>query len=214
MPDGRRVVFTSATGRVREFPGGEGWIEHSDIVIRDLTGKNTKVVLRSRPFATDNTEVVASPDGRQIAFQRTNSPLTEPPGGIAVFVMRSDGTHLRRITPWSLRAGDHPDWSPDGRSILFRSNVDEGFLNSQLYLVHPDGRRLRQVTHVSPDTMLLSSSFSPDGTRIVYSQTGDNNEPDIVTARVAGSHVQQITRTPRWESAPDWGPAGDRRPLG
>ena len=65
---------------------------------------------------------------------------------------------------------------------------------------------MRQVTHVSADTMLLSSSFSPAGTKIVYAQTGDNGEPDIVTAGVNGSHVQQVTRTPLWESAPDWGP--------
>ncbi|GIF52817.1 WD40 repeat protein [Asanoa ferruginea] len=205
MPDGRRVVFTRASGTIREFPNGEGWIEHSDLVIRDLTGRNTRVVLRSRPFATESTEAVVSPDGRQIAFQRMNSPLTEPPGGIAVFVIGSDGTHPRRVTPWSLRAGDHPDWSPDGRRILFRSNVDGGFLNSQLYLVHPDGRRLRQLTTVSPDTMLLSSSFSPDGTKIVYAQTGVAQEPDIFTADLDGTHVQQITRTSRWESAPDWG---------
>jgi Tol biopolymer transport system component len=206
MPDGHRVVFTRATGRVREFPDGSGWIEHSDIVIRDLSGKHARVVLRSRPFAGDNVQMVASPDGRQIAFQRQNSPLVEPAGGIAVFVMRSDGTQLRRITPWSLSAGDHPDWSPDGRWILFRSNADGDFLNSQLYVVRPDGRRMSQVTHVSADTMLLSSSFSPDGTKIVYAQTGDNGEPDIFMARVNGSHVQQVTRTPLWESAPDWGP--------
>jgi TolB protein len=207
MPDGRRVVVARATGQVRGFPNGEGWIEHSDIVIRDLTGRNTRVVLRSQPFAGDNIEAVASPDGRHIAFQRSNSPLAEPPGGVAVFVVDTDGSHLRRITPWSLNAGDHPDWSPDGRWILFRSNAEGDFLNSQLYVVHPDGRRLRQVTHVSADTMLLSSSFSPDGTSIVYARSGDNDEPDIFSARVDGSHVQQITHTPRWESAPDWGPA-------
>jgi TolB protein len=206
MPDGHRVVFTRATGRVREFPNGEGFIEHSDIVIRDLSGRHAHVVLRSRPFAGDNGEMVASPDGRRIAFVRHNSPLAEPAGGIAIFVMRSDGTHLRRITPWSLRAGDHPDWSPDGRWILFRSNEDGGFLNSQFYVIHPDGSRRRQVTHVSADTMLLSSSFSPNGKRIVYSQTGLGGQPDIFTIRVDGTDVHQVTHTPLWDSAPDWGP--------
>ena len=70
----------------------------------------------------------------------------------------------------------------------------------------PDGSRRRQVTHVSADTMLLSASFSPDGTRFVYSQTGTTGEPDIFTARVDGSHVRQVTRTALWDSAPDWGP--------
>ena len=207
MPDGRRVVFTRASGQVREFPDGSGWIEHSDLVIRDLSGRNARVVLRSPPFTGDNTEVVASPDGRHLAFQRSNSPLAEPAGGVAVFVVGSDGSHLRRITPWSLQAGDHPDWSPDGRRILFRSNAEGDFTHSQLYVVRPDGRDLRQVTHVSPDTMLLSSSFSPDGTKIVYAQSGDDGQPDIFRARADGSHVRQVTHTPLWESAPDWGPA-------
>jgi TolB protein len=207
MPDGDHVVFTRATGLVRDFPNGDGFIEHSDIVIRDLSGSHSQVILRSRPFAGDNVEMVASPDGRQIAFRRQNSPLVQPADGIAVFVMHSDGTHLRRITPWSMHAGDHPDWSPDGRWILFRSNEDGDFVNSQLFVVHPDGSGLRQVTHVSADTMLLSSSFSPDGARIVYSQSGEAGQPDVFTARVDGSHVRQVTHTPLWESAPDWGPA-------
>jgi len=205
LPDGHRVVFTRSTGTVREFPNGEGWIEHSDIVIRDLSGRHEHVVLRSRPFAGDNVEMVASPNGRHIAFVRHNSPLAKPADGIAVFVMRVDGTHLRRVTASSMRAGDHPDWSPDGRWILFRSNDDGGFLNSQLYVIHPNGRGLRQITHVSADTMLLSSSFSPNGRRIVFSQTGTGGQPDIFTVRVDGSHVRQITTTPRWDSAPDWG---------
>ncbi|SNY72314.1 hypothetical protein SAMN05421748_14234 [Paractinoplanes atraurantiacus] len=55
--------------------------------------------------------------------------------------------------------------------------------------------------------MLLSSSFSPDGAGIVYARSGDGDQPDIFTARVDGSHVRPVTHTPRWESAPDWGPA-------
>jgi TolB protein len=206
LPDGHRVVFTRATGRVRQFSTGEAFIQHSDIVIRDLSGRNRQVVLRSRPFAGDNVEMAASPDGTQIAFRRQNSPLVKPANGIAIFVLRIDGTHLRRITPWSLRAGDHPDWSPDGRWILFRSNDDGDFLNSQLYVIHPDGSGLRQITHVRATTTLLSSSFSPNGRRIVYSRAGRAGQPDIFTMNVDGNDVHRVTRTPLWESAPDWGP--------
>ena len=57
--------------------------------------------------------------------------------------------------------------------------------------------------------MLLSASFSPNGARIVFSQSGDSGQPDIFTMRVDGSDVQQVTRTPLWESAPDWGSRAD-----
>ena len=120
--------------------------------------------------------------------------------------MRSDGSGLRRLTPYSLRAGDHPDWSPDGRWILFRSPDNGDFLDSQLYVIHPNGRGMRQVTHVRPTTQLLSASFSPDGSRVVYSRAGRAGQPDIFTARLDGSGVHRVTRTPLWDSAPDWGP--------
>ncbi len=199
-------MFTRATGAVRTFPNGEEIIEHSDIVIRDLSGTSTEVVLRSRPFAGDNTQMVVSPDGRHIAFQRQNSPLVAPADGTAVFVVDIDGTHLRRITPWSMDAGDHPDWSPDGQWILFRSNEGGDFLNSQLYVIHPDGSHLRPVTHVSATTMLLSASFAPEGDRIVYSRSGRAGQPDIFTSDLHGGGLRQVTNTPLWESAPDWGP--------
>lgn len=211
LPDGRHVVFTRSTGTVREFPGVDDFIEHSDVVIRSLSGRGEHVILRSRPFAGDNGQLVSSPDGRRIAFVRHNSPLAEPAGGEAVFVMSSNGHQLRRITPWSLHAGDHPDWSPDGRWLLFSSPHTSDFLKSQLYVVHPDGRALRQITHVGADTMLLSGSFSPDGRRVVYARTGFDGKPDVVTERLNGAHEHQVTRTPLWESAPDWGPRPELR---
>lgn len=206
MPDGDHVVLTRATGLVREFPDGDGFIEHSDIVVRPLSGGEDQVILRSLPFAGDNVEMVASPDGSRIAFLRHNSPAAAHPDGQAIFVMGVDGRHVRRITPWAQRAGDHPDWSPDGRWILFRAPDNGDFLDAQLYVVHPDGSGLRQVTHLSARTRLLSASFSPDGRRVVFSRDGRGGQPDIFTMRLSGGGVRRVTRTPRWESAPDWGP--------
>jgi Tol biopolymer transport system component len=206
LPDSRHVLLTRATGRVRVLSDGEGWIEHSDIVVRDLATGHDHVVRRSRPFSGDNVEMVASPTGGRIVFLRSTSPLGQPASAHALFVVRWDGTHLRRLTPWSTEAGDHPDWSPDGRWILYRAPDHGDFLDSQLYVVHPDGRGTRQVTHVPSGTRLLSSSFSPDGRRIVFGRDGRGGEPDIFTMSVHGGPVHQVTYSPRWDSAPDWGP--------
>jgi len=208
-PDGRHVVLTRSTGLVREFEGGEGFIEHSDIVVRDLRGGNDRVVVRSQPFEGDNAEAMFSPTGTRLVFQRQNSPLGTPPGGIALFVVRSDGSHLRQITPWALAAGDHPDWSPDGKLILFHSQSDA--TQAQFYVVRPDGSGLRQITHVADGTTVLSASFSPDGKRITFAMTGVAGQSDVFTMRVDGSRIRPVTRTAAWDSAPDWGPSARRR---
>lgn len=212
MPDGRHVVYTRSTGRVRVLSDGEGWIEHSDLVIRDLATGQLHVVFRGAPFSSDNVQVVASPEGAQLAFQRQFSPLGSPAGGVAVFVINVDGTHLHRVTPYPLQAGDHPDWSPDGRWILLRSNEDGNFLDSELYVVHADGTGLHAITRLSPDTLLLSASFSPDGRSITYAQTGRGGVPDIFTMRTDGTRARPVTRSREWDSAPDWGPG--RRACG
>jgi TolB protein len=202
LPDSRHVVFTRSTGLVDQ----EGFIEHSDLVVSDLTEQHTRTVVSSPPFSGDNTGAVVSPSGHQLAYERVNSSLSNPAGGKAVFVVDLDGRHQHRVTPWALNAGDHPDWSPNGQWILARSNDSDSFLNSQLYLVHPNGTGLRQVTHLSADTQLLSASFSPDGRLIDFARSGYGGLPDIFTMNLHGRNVHQVTDTPQWDSAPDWGP--------
>ena len=146
-----------------------------------------------------------SPDGRRLVYVRTNSPLTKPAGGRALFVARADGSGQRRLTPWSLDAGDNPDWSPNGQLIVFRSPASS-FEGSQVYVVRPDGSGLRQLTRFKPGTSVLSYSFSPDGKWITFAKSGLGGEPDIFVMRTNGTGIRPVTRTTLWDSAPDWGP--------
>ena len=205
LPGGRRVVFTRATGRVRTIDG-ETWIEHSDIATRKLDGSGLRTILRGRPYRSDYVEPAFAPDGRRLVYLQLNSPLARPADGRALFVVRADGTHRRRITPWALGAGDNPDWSPDGKLILFRSH-EEGPEQSQIMVVRPDGSGLRALTHLPDDTTVLSYSFSPNGRLITFAKEGEDGEPDIWVMRRDGSGMRQVTRTSLWDSAPDWGPA-------
>jgi TolB protein len=206
LPDGKHVVYTRATGKVRQLSGWGGQIEHSDIVVRDVSGANLRVLIRSRPFHADYRGAQFSPDGSQLVYGRENSPLARPVGGHALFAARADGSGQRQITPWSLDAGDHPDWSPNGKLILFRSSGGGG-KQSQVYVVRPDGSGLRALTRFKPGTTVLSSSFSPDGKWIALSKSGRGGQPDIFVVRVDGTAIRPVTRTASWDSAPDWGRA-------
>ena len=206
LPDGRRVVYTQATGAVREFPGYGGQIEHSDIVVRDVSGANPRVLIRSPRFHGDYLAAQFAPGGSRLVYVRGNSPLATPAGRHALFVARADGSGQRRITPWPLDAGDHPDWSPDGRLILFRSH-EGGGRQSQIYVVRHDGSGLRALTRFPQGTTVLSYSFSPDAKWVVFSKSGRGGKPDIFVMRFDGTDIRPVTRTAAWDSAPDWGRA-------
>jgi TolB protein len=206
LPDGKRVVYTRATGKERHFPGWDQ-IQHSDIVARDVNGANLRVLIRSRPYAGDNLQAHFAPDGSRFVYVRANSPLSKPAGGLALFVAQADGSGVRQITPWSLEAGDNPDWSPDGKLIIFRS-YERGAKQSQIYVIDPDGKGLRPLTHFKAGTTVLSYSFSPDGKWITFAKSGRGGEPDIFVMRANGTGIRPVTRTVLWDSAPDWGASG------
>ena len=103
--------------------------------------------------------------------------------------------------------GDNPDWSPDGRSILLRSHVDPPGV-SNVYTVHPDGSGLKQLTHFTKSgNVMASSSFSPDGSRIVLASEGVAGNADIFVMNADDSNLHAITRAALWDSAPDFRPA-------
>jgi Tol biopolymer transport system component len=54
--------------------------------------------------------------------------------------------------------------------------------------------------------VLTSSSFSPDGRRIVVGSAGVAGNADVYTMAADGSGLHPLTRTRLWDSAPDWGP--------
>ena len=198
-------MYTRATGNERHFPGWGNQIQHSDIVVKDVNGANPRVVIGSRPYAGDYLSAQFSPDGSRLVYVRSNSPLTSFAGAHALFVVRADGSSQRRITPWSLDAGDNPDWSPNGKLILFRS-YEGGGKQSQVYVIRPDGSGLRPLTHFKAGTTVLSYSFSPDGKWITFAKSGRGGEPDIFVMRANGKDMRPVTRTALWDSAPDWGP--------
>jgi TolB protein len=199
-PDGRRVAFTHQFGRITDEQ-----IDYAGIYSARLSGGGLRrITLPQKRTAADN-EAQWSPDGRKLVFVRRfldghNTNLRQ-----ALYTVNADGSGLRRVTAFSLNAGDGPDWSPDGSRILFRSPENDDFLHSQLYTIRPDGSGLKQVTHVPDGTTLYSASFSPDGKRITVAMQGVGGAADIYTMKTDGTGITPVTRTAERDSAPDWG---------
>jgi TolB protein len=209
-PDGQHVTYVRATGRIRRFKTFEyEQIEHAAVAIIGADGSGERELLRLPPYSADVHYPQVSPDGRFVVFERFNSPLSRPRFGLALFVMNVDGTGVHRVTPWSLHAGDNPDWAPDSSRILFRSNVDVNDQRSQFYTVRPDGTGLTQLTHF-PFTRrrLFSASFSPDGSQIVFGKADAKRRGDIWIMNADGSNAHPVQTAKPWDSAPDWGSGG------
>ena len=141
-----------------------------------------------------------SPDGARIAFSRTTNGYRS----FQVFVMRADGTRVRRLT--NGRFDMRPAWSPDGRWIAYQS-VDG------IRLVHPDGTGNRLV----PGTERAASDPSwTRGGRLAFSWHAEIEQDWpascrrvvelcgwVVTSRLDGSHRQGVVRGREARWSPD-----------
>jgi TolB protein len=193
-PSGRELVYASWDGRLK-----------GAIAIIGSDGRNRRVVVPASSSAS-LSDPQFSPTGDRIVFERVHLGNRQPKDARAIFLVNVDGSGLVRVTPWKIHAGD-PHWSPDGKWILFGSNEHLDDKVSQIYLIHPDGTGLRQLTHFKLGTLGSSAAFSPDGRWIVATGSGVGGQGDLSVMRIDGTSVRQLTRTKVWDSAPDWGSA-------
>jgi TolB protein len=139
-----------------------------------------------------------APDGSKIVFERASPSSGLHAGAAALFVVGSDGSGLRRITPWgsALSSGS---WSTNGR-IVFSGPDDT------LRLVDPDGSDLTRI-RVDLGGRPFQPRWSPDGTTIVFGlKVG--GQTDLYSVRPDGTDLAQLTHTPDADEWwPDWGVA-------
>ncbi|MFF3815737.1 amidohydrolase family protein [Streptomyces bluensis] len=138
-----------------------------------------------------NASAALSPDGKTIAFDLVNLLWTVPASG-------GDATRLTGIE----QEATEPDFSPDGRRIVFVSFVDGAF---HLWLINTDGTGLRRLTTGSADHR--EPRFSPDGTRIACAvETGGRYAIHVLDLDSGKSEVW--TEGKAQEAQPVWSPDG------
>ncbi|HXD83615.1 MAG TPA: hypothetical protein VN599_04190, partial [Rudaea sp.] len=146
---------------------------------------------------------VFSPDGAWVAYTDTAN------GNNDVFVVATAGGTPRRLT-WHPANDAAVGWSPDGKSVLIRSNREASNDSSQLYLLPLSGG----LPQALPLNMAEQGAFSPDGQRIAYNPVFQwepdwrgyqgGQTPRIWIARLSDSSVTKIPRENSSDSDPMW----------
>jgi len=167
-----------------------------------------------------------SPDGTKIAFTRSESTFRTVGNNTAYdsYLAVADLVHgtVSDLTshagvPDNFFVGDvHPEWSPDGSKILYyrslRDGFEQQFIPTDAYTVNSDASHLTQVTHSSGDYGPVDPTWSPDCTKIAYSQW-DGNYNQIFIANADGTDPHAVTTGAYEHSMPDWQPLAGGGPV-
>jgi hypothetical protein len=121
------------------------------------------------------------------------------------------------VTPLPL-LGWWPDWAPNGRRLLFSSNLFSQRPNGAIYSVGSWGHSVRKLTHPAFPNEDWSATYAPSGARIVFTSDRGRQDrffsgTDIYTMRADGSHIQRIPLPSfiLYPDAPQWGAAPLKR---
>ena len=197
-PDGKLIAFTHETPPTN---GSVALISTRGTGFRALTPTGPEPQPKGHVW---NGNPAFTPDGKRIVFVRNQGPADS-----GVWIMRIDGSGLRRLTrnPYvrNWDGGDvAPAVSPDGKRISF-VRIKRTEKLQALFVVRLDGTHLKQLTPYALE-VAIKQDWSPDGKLIVLTTNADWARPhesaNLVTIHPDGSGTAQLTHfTGRKENA-------------
>ncbi len=189
LPSPTETSFSILNGRVL-FVGNsiENDVQSNGLVLLDLKTNETVLVVQNNEELNGQTlslsypSITWSPDGHRIAFVATNIEnnffwyAQED-----IYIVKSDGTELRRLTFSPRYTKRDIAWSPDGRHIL----VAMGISGSDLYLIDSiNGEIVKRLTSSGNNYVAV---WSPDGDKIAYLE-----DSALFIMNVTDKTIQQI----------------------
>ena len=148
-----------------------------DIYVMDANGKRVRRLTHELGY---DGGPFWSYDGKQIVY-RAHHPKTDKdkadylsllgqnlirPATLDIWVMNADGSNKRQVTS-NGKANFAPYFFPDGKRIIFASNMDDPKgRDFDLYKINVDGSGLERIT--DNETFDGFPMFSPDGKKLVF----------------------------------------------
>ena len=181
--DGKHIVFTST--------------RNGDIDIYTMDADGTNVKQLTHELGYDGGPFW-SYDGKKIVYRgeypRTPDQIKDyknllsrgliRPGNLELWVMNADGSGKHQVTH-NGAANFAPYWLPDGKRIVFASNVantkdPSGF---DIYVINEDGTGLERIT--SYPGFDAFPMFSSDGKHLVWASSRNGIAPDEINIFIA-----------------------------
>jgi tricorn protease-like protein len=162
-----------------KFPQGELWRKKID--------GSELLQLTFRPLMAFGPQW--SPDGKQIVFCGQ-----EPGQRYALYLVSADGGEVRRVRKETRAYDLAPNWSADGTSILFGSNIDGTTLDIKVFNL-----QTQQVSQLPGSERLGSPTPSPDGKYI--SAISDDGRLELFDVKkVKWTTLLKDVRSHAWSS--------------
>jgi dipeptidyl aminopeptidase/acylaminoacyl peptidase len=136
-----------------------------------------------------------SPDGKEVAYEEKLVPDPAVSTNIDIFTLRLDDPNAKPVKITTSPGGDHtPRYSPDGRSIAWRSQARAGYESDRFRLVIYD-RATKQIRDVLPkfDRWIDEFTWGPDS-RTIYFAYGDEGDERVGSVQIDGSDFVRYTR--------------------
>jgi Tol biopolymer transport system component len=214
---GGRSLFPdfSRDGKKIAYGGTQGDDPNTEVYVVDAARGEHPVALTSckglKPGCS-NDFPAWSPDDQHIVYIHTDDfDENENAVNAQVWVMDADGKHPHPLTSGSEIKDQVPDWSPDGKHIVYASNAGP---NEGIWVMDADGSDQVQLTGCKagePSPCAAGADFgpvwSPDGTQIAFLRSfidlGPQDRP-IYVMDADGSNQHRLLEGTILQAVPAW----------